>query len=91
MSRAEADCEIQNVLGLHLRAAAAFVKVAERFSSDVMVCRGDVSANGKSIIALVTLAAPKGTHIRVVVEGDDAEETIEALVALIEDRFGEDA
>ena len=91
MSRAEADCEIQNVLGLHLRAAAAFVKVAERFSSDVMVCRGDVSANGKSIIELVTLAAPKGTHIRVVVEGDDAEETIEALVALIEDRFGEDA
>ncbi len=91
MSRAEADCAIANELGLHLRAAAAFVKVAERFSSEVMVYRGDISANGKSIIALVTLAAPKGTHIRVVVEGDDAEEAIEALVALIEDRFGEEA
>ncbi len=91
MSRAEADCAIANELGLHLRAAAAFVKVAERFSSEVMVYRGDISANGKSIIALVTLAAPKETHIRVVVEGNDAEEAIEALVALIEDRFGEEA
>ncbi len=91
MSRAEADCEIQNQLGLHLRAAAGFVKVAERFSSDVMVSQGDVSANGKSIIALVTLAAPRGTHIRIVVEGDDAEEAIEALAALVEDRFGEEA
>ncbi len=91
MSRAEADCAIANELGLHLRAAAAFVKVAERFSSEVMVYRGDISANGKSIIALVTLAAPKGTHIRVVVEGDDAEEAVEALLALIEDRFGEAA
>ena len=91
MSRAQADCVIQNELGLHLRAAAAFVKLAERFSSDVSVHRGDISVNGKSIIALVTLAAPKGTRIGVIVEGEDAEEAIEALVALIDDRFGEEA
>ncbi len=91
MSRAEADCSIQNELGLHLRVAAAFVKVAERFSSDVSVSRGDISANGKSIIALVTLAAPVGTKIHIVVEGDDAEQAIEALVELVEDRFGEDS
>ncbi|MEE9280495.1 MAG: HPr family phosphocarrier protein [Myxococcota bacterium] len=91
MSRAEADCTIQNELGLHLRAAAGFVKVAERFASEVSVSCGDISANGKSIIALVTLAAPKGTHIRVVVEGEDSEEAIEALVALIDGGFGENA
>ncbi len=91
MSRAEADCTIQNELGLHLRAAAAFVKVADRFASEVSVSRGDICANGKSIIALVTLAAPKGTQIRVVVEGEDSEEAIEALVALIDNGFGENA
>lgn len=89
MSSAQADCTIRNELGLHLRAAASFVKLAERFSSDVTVRRGEICANGKSIIALVTLAAPQGTKIRVVVEGEDAEDAVEALVGLIEDGFGE--
>lgn len=89
MSRAEADCTIPNELGLHLRAAASFVKLAERFSSDVTVSHGGISANGKSIIALVTLAAPKGTQVRVVVEGEDAEDAVEALAGLIDDGFGE--
>jgi phosphocarrier protein len=80
---------IRNELGLHLRAAAAFVKVAETYSSDVTLFRDDSSANGKSIIALVTLAAPQGTALRVVAEGPDAEDAVEQLARLVEDRFGE--
>lgn len=91
MSQVVAECVICNQLGLHLRAAAAFVKVAERFKSDVTMSREGVSANGKSIIALVTLAAPKGTPVKIEASGPDAEEAVEALQALVEDRFGEDA
>ena len=85
--RAEAECAIVNELGLHLRAAAAFVKVAERFASDVSLVRGRDSANGKSIIALVTLAASKGTRVRIVAEGADANAAVEALQALVGDGF----
>ncbi len=91
MSRVEVECVICNDLGLHLRAAAEFVKLAERFASDVTLVRSGEGANGKSIIALVTLAAAKGTQVRVIAEGEDAPEAANALVTLIEDRFGEDS
>jgi phosphocarrier protein len=91
MSRAQRECTIANQLGLHLRAAAAFVKVAERFKSDVALERDGTRANGKSIIALVTLAAPVGTSVRVSADGIDADEAVAALAQLISDRFGEGA
>jgi len=89
VSRVEQVCQIQNKLGLHLRAAAAFVKVAERYKSDVSLERDGTRANGKSIIALVTLAASLGTSVRIVAEGPDAEDAVSALAKLVEDRFGE--
>lgn len=91
MSRVEKICQIQNKLGLHLRAAAAFVKVAERYKSDVSLERDGTRANGKSIIALVTLAASIGTKVKIVAEGPDAEAAVGALATLVEDRFGEGA
>jgi phosphocarrier protein len=91
VSRVERECVIRNELGLHLRAAAAFVKVAEGYKSDVTLFRDDSSANGKSIIALVTLAAAKGTSLRVVADGPDATDAAERLAQLVEDRFGEDS
>ena len=91
MSRAERECVIRNELGLHLRAAAVFVKVAESYKSDVTLFNASNSANGKSIIALVTLAAAKGTPLRVVAEGPDAADAAEVLARLVEDRFGEDS
>ena len=91
MSHVEQVCQIQNKLGLHLRAAAAFVKVAERFKSDITLERDGTRANGKSIIALVTLAASLGTSIRIVAEGADAIDAVGALARLVQDRFGEDA
>jgi phosphocarrier protein HPr len=89
--RIEAEVEIVNELGLHLRAAAAFARVAEAYRSEVSMLRDELRANGKSIISLVTLAAPKGTRIRLVAEGEDAEAAVQALRGLIENRFGEDS
>ena len=91
MNRIEAQVVICNELGLHLRAAAAFVKLAEQFKSEVTLERNGTASNGKSIIALVTLAASKGTPVSVVASGTDAQEAVEALVALVEGRFGEDS
>ncbi len=91
MSRAKADVQIANELGLHLRAAAAFAKLADRFESDVTVMCDDESANGKSIIAIVTLAAAKGSRVQIVADGDDADEAVAALVELVAGRFGEDS
>lgn len=91
MSRVEKVCQIQNKLGLHLRAAAAFVKVAERYKSDISLERDGTRANGKSIIALVTLAASIGTQVKIVAEGPDAADAVGALAGLVEDRFGEGA
>ncbi len=90
MSRSEAEARICNELGLHLRAAAAFAKLAEGFRSEVTLSRDGMSANGKSVIALVTLAATKGTSVRIVAEGPDAEQAVAALAELIEDGFGEE-
>jgi phosphocarrier protein len=89
VTRAEVTGRICNDLGLHLRAAASFVKLAERFESDITLERDGQSANGKSIIALVTLAATKGTPVRVIAVGTDAQAAVEALGALIANRFGE--
>ena len=89
MSRRETEVQIQNVLGLHLRAAASFARLAEGYQSEIWMMRDDLQANGKSIISLVTLAAPKGTKVRVVAEGEDADDAVTALAGLIESKFGE--
>jgi len=74
---------------MHARAAANFVKVANKYSSDVTVEKDGVSANGKSIMGVMMLAASKGSKIKVTTEGEDAKESLEALEKLIKDKFGE--
>ena len=81
--------EIQNELGMHARAAASFVKVAERFKSRIDVSKNDLTANGKSIMGIMMLAAPKGSQITITAEGEDSKEALEALKQIIEDKFGE--
>jgi phosphocarrier protein HPr len=81
---------IRNMLGLHARAAAAFVKVANRYQAEIEVSKDGVVVNGKSIMGVLMLAASKGTEIDVNVRGDDADEALEALGKLIEDKFGEE-
>jgi phosphocarrier protein HPr len=81
---------VQNKLGLHARAAAKFVQCATEFSCAVEVIKGDLRVNGKSIMGVLLLAAPMGTHLEVVLDGPDEEEALLALEALIEDKFGEE-
>lgn len=81
---------IINRLGLHARAAAQLVQTANRFSSEVLVEKDGIEVNGKSIMGILLLAAPKGTEISLTVAGSDETDAMGALANLIEDGFGED-
>jgi phosphocarrier protein HPr len=74
---------VNNVLGLHLRAADKFVRLAQAFQSDVRVCCEGIIANGKSILDLLSLAAESGTMLALEAEGCDAEDAVAALADLI--------
>ena len=88
--RSEHTVQIQNELGLHARAATKFVQLASKFSAcSINVTKGDNEVNGKSILALLTLMAPKGTTLTIRARGDRAEDAVAALAALVEDKFGE--
>ena len=80
---------IQNQTGLHARPAAAFVKTANDYRSEIIVWKGEDSVNGKSIIALLTLAASRGTKLVVEATGEDAEMAVDAIQALVDSKFNE--
>ena len=80
---------IRNTLGVHARAAAKFVHAAGGFASRVTVSHGERSADGKSILGILLLAAARGSEITVAAEGHDETEALAALVALIDSGFGE--
>ena len=81
---------IVNKRGLHARASAKFVQTVERFEATVSVTRAGETVGGRSIMGLLTLGAAQGTSIAVVTEGQDAEAAIDAIEALLANRFGED-
>lgn len=87
MPRAEA--EIVNKLGLHARASAKLTQTATAFSSEVWLERNGRRVNAKSIMGVMMLAAGKGTRIVIETEGADADAALQAILALIADRFGE--
>lgn len=87
--RAEKILQIQNELGLHARAGTKFVQIASKFPCEIAVVKGTNEVNGKSILSLLTLMAPKGTRITIKARGDRAEEAVAALAALVNDKFGE--
>jgi phosphocarrier protein len=76
--------------GVHLRAAAIFVREASRFKSDVLVMKDGIEVNGKSILGLVSLVAERGSSIRIRVKGVDEVETLETLTDLVKNKFYED-
>ena len=83
------ELEIVNKLGLHARAATKFVTLASRFQCDIQVERIGRAVNGKSIMGIMMLAAAKGTTITVSADGGDEQEALDALAALVADRFEE--
>jgi len=87
----EREVRIENRNGLHARPAAEIVKAASRFRSEVTIRRDDMEVNGKSIMGVMMLAAEYGTTIFLRANGDDAEQAVEAIAALVASRFGERA
>jgi phosphocarrier protein HPr len=87
----EATLAIRNELGLHARAAARLVRIASRFQSDLRLERldGSASADAKSILNVLMLAASGGTELRAIAEGQDEAAALAALSGLFEDGFGE--
>jgi phosphotransferase system HPr (HPr) family protein len=87
---AERTVTILNTLGLHVRPSAEFAGAASKFASRVSVVKDGQAVNAKSSIDLLTLAAVAGTQLTLRAEGDDANDAVEALVRLVESRFGEE-
>jgi phosphocarrier protein len=78
-----------NKLGLHARAAAKLVNTISAFSSNITIDKSGQTANGKSIMAVMMLAASCGTELTFTAEGDDAENALSEIAALINNRFDE--
>ena len=86
---AECTLHIQNKLGLHARASARFVSEASRFASEITLLKGDIEVNAKSIMGIMMLAAGKGTSLTLRAVGEDEQLALNAIEALVNDRFGE--
>lgn len=84
------DLPIVNRKGLHARATAKFVQCVETYQADVIVTRCGETVGGQSIMGILTLGAGRGTTITVSATGPQAAAVVEALAALVANRFGED-
>ena len=88
----EAEVEIKNADGLHMRPAMQFVDIANQFKSDITVRNSETEVDGKSIMQMSILAATCGTKLKIRAEGSDARKVISALRELVEEKmFGEPA
>jgi len=82
---------IPNKLGLHARASAKLTKLAGTFGSEVHLSKGSRRVNAKSIMGVMMLAAGQGTEVEIETHGEDEQAAMDAIRALISDRFGEEA
>jgi phosphocarrier protein HPr len=80
---------ITNKLGLHARASAKLTKLAGGFPCEVWIAKGERRVNAKSIMGVMMLAAGMGTEVAIDTEGDRSQEAMDAILALIADKFGE--
>jgi phosphocarrier protein len=85
----EREVKIINKLGIHARPAAEIVKTAGKFKSEITIVRDDLEVNAKSIMGVMMLAAENGATIALRAIGDDAEAALDALCAVIANKFGE--
>jgi phosphocarrier protein len=85
----QATTTISNKLGLHARASAKLTKLAGNFPCEVWISRGERRVNAKSIMGVMMLAAGLGAEVTLETQGERAQEAMDALLALMADRFGE--
>jgi phosphocarrier protein HPr len=83
--------EVTNALGLHARAAARFVHLATRFTSQIRVARDSKVMDGKSIMGILLLAAARGTTLTISADGPDETHAVDSLIELVESGFGEES
>jgi phosphocarrier protein len=88
--RVRETVEIINELGMHARAATLFVQTASKYPCEVFVEKDGQEVNGKSIMGVLLLVAAQGSKITIIAEGVEAETAVRTLVALVNDRFGEE-
>lgn len=86
---AEKTLKIQNELGLHARAATKLVQTASKFPCELTVTKDGHEVNGKSIMGVLMLVASKGSTVTLRAKGEKAQEAVDAVAALIDDKFGE--
>ena len=86
----EKTVTIQNRLGLHARACSVFVKEAAKYASHVSIIRDGLEVNGKSILGVMMLAAEMGAQIVLRADGKDEKDALDALVRVVNDKFGEE-
>jgi phosphocarrier protein len=89
MTKIVKKLEIKNRLGLHARAAALLVQTVNKFSAQVSVSKDGQTADGRSIMGVLTLAATQGSKIHIEANGEDAEKVVKALEKLLDNRFNE--
>ena len=87
--QAQGSVKIRNRLGMHARAAVKFVQLANHFDSEINVLKDGAQVNGKSIMGLLTLVAAWGSEVTVSASGVDADQAVDALIALVSNGFGE--
>lgn len=85
----EQEIEIINKLGLHARASAKFTQLATKYKSEVWLTRNKRRVNAKSIMGVMMLAAGKGAKVTLETNGPDEQECFDALLGLVQDKFGE--
>ena len=90
MSTSQGTFTIVNEKGLHARASAKFVDMVEQFDANATIEKDGIDASGDSIMGLLMLVASKGTQVDITTEGAQAQELLNALGELIDNRFGED-
>ncbi|MCF6095976.1 HPr family phosphocarrier protein [Thermovorax subterraneus] len=81
---------VKNKTGLHARPAAMFVQTANKFKSEIFVEKEGKKVNAKSIMGVMSLAVSQGTTITILAQGEDEKDAVEALVELVESKFGEE-
>ena len=86
----EAEVQVTNSLGLHARAAARFVHLANTFRARITVTKDGTKVDGKSMLGLLTLAAARGSRLRLSADGADEAKAITELAGLVRGRFGEE-
>ena len=89
MSKVVKKLEIKNRLGLHARAAALLVQTVNKFAAQVSVSKDGQTADGRSIMSVLTLAATQGSKIHIEASGEDAEQVVKAIEKLVDARFNE--